>query len=383
MNQNEGILTEKVLLLIKHKISISDICEDLNISNKKVMTIINKNLDKIYSKDDYTGKKTNCKSYRLKEEILKLTKNNIATVEIAKKLNLSYNTVKLILNNNNFEAIRKNSNSKAKKFTSQIMKLIHENLSISKISKKLKLHTSTIKKIARANGIDVDERTLRVKKERNELIYKMLLSGEKYQDIANKMNVSKARIEQVAQTYNYSRWDESKKKYVALVEKITNDFNTGTKYEALVKKYNLNDKILYSRLQYNGLPSDLLKQCRAKRNEKIVSEYKSGKKAVDIINSTHKTVNQPHRINSLSQIYAICSKQGVYKYPKVGKRIDGGSSEDYEVLRLVKHLKEDKKFTFEAIANHLNSKKYKTVCGKRFNMANARFKYFDALKTGL
>lgn len=383
MNQKEAILTEKVLLLLKHRISISDICEDLNITTKKVMTIINKNLDKIYSKDYYTGKKTNCKSNIFKEEILKLAKNNIATIEISKNLGLSYNTVKMVLDNNNHEIIRKKSNSKSVQFTSKIMKLIHENVSISKISKKLNLHTSTIKKIAKINGIDIDERTLKAKKERNELIYKMLLSGEKYQIIADKMNVSKARIEQVAKTYNYSRWDESKKKYNILVEKIINDFNTGTTYEELVKKYNLNNKILYSRLQYHGLPSDLLKQCRIKRNEKIVSEYKSGKKAVDIINSKHEIVNQPHKINSLSRIYAICSKQGVYKYPKVGKRIDGGSSENCEILRLVKHLKENKNFTFEAIANHLNSKKYKTVCGKRFNMANARFKYLDALKIGL
>lgn len=328
-------------------------------------------------------KESNSRVNRLKSEIFKLAKKNIATVEIAKSLDLNYTTVKILLLSNNFEIIRKESNSKSKKLESQIMELIHKNLSAANISKKLNIHTTTIKKIARANGIDIDERTLKSKTERNELVYKLLLSGEKYQDIADKMNVSKARIEQVAKKFNYKRWDESKKKYGLLTEQITNDFNAGATYETLEKKYNLNNKTFYSRLQYHGLPGDLLRQCKIKRNEKIVAEYKSGKKAIDIINSKNTNVIQPNKINSLSQIYNICSKNGVYKYPKVGRRIDGGSSEDYEILRLVKHLKEDKKFTFEAIAKHLNSKKYKTVCGKKFNMANTRFKYFDALKTGL
>lgn len=383
MNKKEAILAEKVLLLRKNKFSINNICKELNVQKEDVMTIIYKNLDLIYSKDFNNTKKSTCKLNKLKSEIFKLAKKNIATAEIAKSLDLNYTTVKTILLSNGFEIIRKESNSKSKKFESQIMDLIHKNLSAANISKKLNIHTTTIKKIARANGIDIDERTLRAKKERNELIYKLLLSGEKYQDIADKMNVSKARIEQVAKKYNYKRWDESKKKYELLTEQITNDFNAGATYETLEKKYNLNNKTFYSRLQYHGLPGDLLRQCKIKRNEKIAAEYKSGKKAIDIINSKNKNVIQPNRISSLSSIYNICSKNGVYKYPKVGRRIDGGSFEDFEVLRLVKHLKEDKKFTFEAIAKHLNSKKFKTVCGKKFNMANARFKYFDALKSGL
>ncbi len=39
--------------------------------------------------------------------------------------------------------------------------------------------------------------------------------------------------------------------------------------------------------------------------------------------------------------------------------------------------------SFQQIADYMNVKKYKTVCGKKFNMANARFKYNDALREGL
>ncbi len=115
----------------------------------------------------------------------------------------------------------------------------------------------------------------------------------------------------------------------------------------------------------------------------IIKEYKSGKKAREIIASTNTTINDPLNVKTTSQVYAICVKEGFYKYPNVGRRIDGVTFEKKSILRLIKKLREEKEFTYKQIANQLNEKKYKTISDKTFNEANVRFKYFDSIKEGL
>jgi DNA-binding CsgD family transcriptional regulator len=329
----------------------------------------------------------NCKSEKLTPAILKMYENNISVSEICKNLSLSSPTVKKVLELNKIILERKISDCKSRRLESKIMRLINKDISISKICEKLKLANITVKKVARANGVDIDGRIkagkLKQKTKRNEQIYKMLLQGKKYDDISEKMNVTKQRVYQVAQFYNYSRWEESKKTNESIVKKIKNDIKANIPYQRLVKKYNLNDKKVFSKLYYRGLPGAIHQEYRNKRNKNIGIEYKSGKKAIEIINSKKPEIGQPQRIKGISNVYAICSKQGIYKYPKVGRRIDGGSFEDISVLRLVKKLREKENYSFQQIADYMNAKKHKTICGKKFNMANTRFKYHDALKEGL
>lgn len=282
--------------------------------------------------------------------------------------------------------VRKVSDCKSVIFEPQIMELLNKDVDISKIAKKLKLSITTVKKVARNNGIDIDGRIksgkLKQKTERNERIYKMLLQGKKYQDIADKMKVTKQRIYEIATFHNFSRWEESRKKHKEIIEKVQKDIDLCLSYKFIIKKHNLT-KSQMSKLCYYGLQAPIKVQCREKRNKKIGTEYVSGKKAIEIIASKDKVLNNPQNIKGVSNIYSICTKQGIYKYPKVGRRIDGGSSEDVSILRLVKKLRDEKELSFEEIANHLNAKKHKTVCGKRFNFANARFKYYDAIREGL
>lgn len=279
---------------------------------------------------------------------------------------------------------RKISDCKSRRLESKIMKLINKDNDISEICQKLNMSHTTIKKVVIANGIDIDGRIkagkLRRKTKRNERIYKKLLNGEKYQDIAENMNITKARVEQVAVLYKYSRWEESRKRRQEIVEKLNKDIHSGLSYQKILKKYK---PVLNFIRSHSDFPKRLYNYFMNKRNVEIGVKYQSGKKARKIISSDNKIINDPQKVKSLSNIYAICSKQGIYKYPKVGRRIDGGSFEKVSILRLVKDLREVKQFSFEAIANYLNSKNHKTICGKSFNMANARFKYLDALKEGL
>ncbi len=223
---------------------------------------------------------TDCKSERFTPAILEMLKNNVSTTEICRLLQISRPTLKKIieLNKNIIELNscnqeRKVSNCKSRRMESEIVELINKNVSLPEISKKLSITSTTIKKVAKSNGIDVDGRIkagkLKQKTERNEKIYKLLLTGEKYQVIADKMNVSKARVEQVAKVFKYRRWEESKKKYQAIVEVIKNDIKNGVPYEKLIKKYNLDDAGYHSKLCYWGLPTTIYRDYKSKRNKKI------------------------------------------------------------------------------------------------------------------
>lgn len=281
---------------------------------------------------------------------------------------------------------RKLHNCKYRKFGPQILNLLNKNWKISSIAKNLNISHGTVKRATRANGIDIDGRIKsgkrKQKKERNERIYKLLLQGKKYGYISEKMNVTRQRVYQVAQTYNFSRWEESRKKHKDIITNIQKDINSGLSYQEIVHKHNLtkNEK---SQLRRWGLSESLYNHYQNKRNQNIINKYKSGETALQIITSKDKIINDPKGVKTINQVYSICTKQGIYKYPKVGRRTDGRSFESVKILKLIKDLREEKEFSFDAITNYLNAKNYKTICGKVFTSPNVRCKYFDAIKEGL
>ncbi len=131
---------------------------------------------------------------------------------------------------------RKVSDCKSRRLEPQIMELIKKDWEVSLIAKKFKISHYLVKNVALNNNIDIDDRKLKKKIERNELIYKMLLEGKNYQEISDKMNVSKHIIYEVATTNNFSVWEESKKKHEAIIKKITHDINSGVSYEQVKNK---------------------------------------------------------------------------------------------------------------------------------------------------
>ena len=58
----------------------------------------------------------------------------------------------------NSDKTRKISDCKSRRLEPKIMELINKEVLISKICKKLNLTSATVKKVARANGVDIDER---------------------------------------------------------------------------------------------------------------------------------------------------------------------------------------------------------------------------------
>ena len=326
----------------------------------------------------------NCKSERFTPAILEMTRNKVSISEICKLLSLSKVTVEKVLELNKFELLsQKTSNNKSKRLTPDILKLINDNVSISEISNKLKISNPTIKKVALENGIDIDKNLKEIKIKRNEQIYKMLLEGKTQKEIANEFKLSTHKIYEVAKFYKFNKFKESKKKHQTIIKNIKKDIKLNLPYEELIKKYNLDNDSFFQKLQYWGLSGALYREYKNNRNKNIGVEYKSGKKAIEITKSKKQKINQPKGIKTLSSVYSICSQQGIYKYPKIGRRIDGGSFEDVSVLRLVKKLREKEKYSFRQIADYMNFKKHRTICGKKFNTANARFKYYDALREGL
>lgn len=281
--------------------------------------------------------------------------------------------------------IRKISNCKSRRLESKILELLSQNLCISTISKKMKLSSTTIKKIATANGIITDDRVaagkLRQKAERNESVHKMLLEDKTYEEISKIMSVSKQRISQIAKTYNFRRHNETRKKHETIINNIKNDIKLEIPYKEMVSKYNITKH--YSKLRYWGLPTGTYSSYVKNRNEKIGLKYKSGKKAKEIINLNDEKLKNPSLIETENQIYHICAKQGIYRYPQIKNRSLGEISESTRILKTIIRLKDKKKLSFEKIALYLNKKKYKTISGKPFASPNTRCKYIAAKRRNL
>lgn len=203
------------------------------------------------------------------------------------------------------------------------------------------------------------------------------------ESIGLKFGVTKQRVRQIALEFGINRQIENREAASMTFHKIMVDFKLGASIAEITKKYKISrEDLSYLHRQFAPTEPTLISQYRTKRNKAIVDLFKNGDTAKTITNKTLKVLDDPTKILSINTIYGITTKHGVKRYPKVGNRTSGICFEKKSLLNLIVKLYERKSnpLTFEAIANHLNSKGYKTLGGKVFNTQIVYQKYKMAKK---
>ena len=214
---------------------------------------------------------------------------------------------------------------------------------IQKICKKLSANINMIKDIAKENNINItknlyQEKAKMIVEEKKmqklklaENIKELLLTKEyNYIGVAKKLKTTIHKVTKVANDNKIDLIGEKKKIYEEIVNNLYKDYYSGMPYELIHEKYNLSDKENTIKLRSHGMGA-LYRLFKNYRNNKILNEYKSGKKAIQIINSNNPVIKNPKRLNTLSSIYHTCSSLGYKKYPNIGRRIDGGTFEKIDV----------------------------------------------------
>jgi hypothetical protein len=111
------------------------------------------------------------------------------------------------------------------------------------------------------------------------------------------------------------------------------------------------------------------------RDDKIKELYKS-KVAREVVSSEHNDLNSPERIKTAHYVYIINRETGgEKKFPKIGSRYHGGNFEDKTILKYIQKKRDKDKWTFQKIADKLNSMGKTTIMGVVFTDYLVRYKY--------
>ena len=186
-----------------------------------------------------------------------------------------------------------------------------------------------------------------------------------YTNIGKRFGISKARVQQIAKENGVGRWKLSRSKNAKIVDSIITDFGNGLSYVELKNKY--------GNIYYN-VPFNIYSYFLEKRNAEIISQYKE-KTAKRVLSSTEQKLDDPNRINGVNSVYLISGKEGYKKYPNVGDRNKGGSSEDKTIIRYIIRKRDNDGWSFKQISDKLNKLGKKTICGFKFTIANTYSKY--------
>ena len=284
-------------------------------------------------------------------------------------------------------------------YYSKILSELKRGTPITQICNRFSANIEMVKDIAEKNNVSTKksvyklEKKLKIAKTNEERKNRKLKLEEdvknlletrkyKYVEIGAKLGISKNKVKRISEKLGIDLLKEKRDKYGMMIEDIYRDYYSGMPYEQIHTKYNLGDTIITGRLRAHGL-GPLYRKSKKHRDSKILNEYKSGKKAIEIVNSRNPDIINPKRLTGLSSIYNTCSSLGYKKYPNIGRRIDGGTFESDKNLKFIKNCREKKKMTFEEIAKLLRKKGAKTVSGKEFSMANVIYKYGKAIEKGI
>jgi transposase len=216
---------------------------------------------------------------------------------------------------------------------------------------------------------------------REKQIVKLLSSNKGYAEIAKKFSVSRQRIYQIAERNNISGIRVKKKESrQVLVENLKKELENGLSIREMSIKYNVSvDEIKH---QFKTETNISLFSLMVKtRNEKINNDFVAGSTAKKIVNDSDKFLSNPVKVTTLDYVYMLNTKKGIKRYPKIGKRCNGGTFEDPKIIKFIVYKRDRLGWTFKQIANRLNELGYKTVTNIIFTSFNTNVKYNKAKQT--
>jgi predicted DNA-binding protein YlxM (UPF0122 family) len=207
---------------------------------------------------------------------------------------------------------------------------------------------------------------------RNEKILKLVKEDElTYREIGEIFGISRQCVHGIINSSGYSRWSDRKKKYRTIANNVKRDIKLGVSYIEIREKYTYS---VLTNLYSRGLLPPLYTKILIDRNELITHRYKR-ERAIDIVKSDDIGVNNPNGVETQRSVYTIASNNGFKKFPKIGRRCDGGTFEDKKILRYIEKKRDKDGWSFKDIADKLTHLGYKTLTGKYFDMANVYYKY--------
>jgi transcriptional regulator with XRE-family HTH domain/transposase-like protein len=304
----------------------------------------------------------------IKIKMCKFCKSGDKTIEdVAKRFNISLSTAR-----NRCHLLHLPVKKKVQKLNEGIIEFCkYGDKTVEDVAKRFNISLSTVRYKKDDLKLDVLPKEIG-KVKRNARILKLVEDDDlTYKEIGELFGVTRQAVAGIILRSGYSRWDSRRKKFKAIAKNINNDIKLGLTYKEINEKYTYSTLAnLTARNLLPSLFSDLLE----KRNRLITKKYK-GEIAKSIVQSEDYDLNNPNGINTLSGVYSISSKNGFKKYPKIGRRCDGGTFEDKKILRYIQNKRDKHGWTFKKIAEKLTRLGYKTLTGKEFDMPNVVYKY--------
>jgi transcriptional regulator with XRE-family HTH domain len=271
----------------------------------------------------------------------------------------------------------KSTNTKAIRLKDDIIKLINKGKTINQIEKILNTSRPTITKIAKDNNLTIKRPTSsQVKLKRNKQIIDLINQNYTYKQIADKLNITKQRVYQIAKANDISIWSNIRTKHNQIYNDIITDINNNTQYNDIKKKYNLerNNLNYIFKKHNNQTPYTIIKD---KRNKEISNRYILGNTAKTIINTTDNIITSPNKLLSINSIYNINTKNNIKRFPLIYNRSKGGIFERKEIRLFIKKKRDKDNWSFRKIADELNKLNHKTITGKEYTTANTYRLYKD------
>jgi DNA-binding CsgD family transcriptional regulator len=271
----------------------------------------------------------------------------------------------------------KSTNTKAIRLKDDIINLIKEGKTTLEIQTILNISDSTIRKIAKANNLTISKpKSIWEKPKRNKQIIDLINQNYTYQQIADKFNITKQRVYQIAKANDISIWSNIRTKHNQIYNDIITDINNNTQYNDIKKKHNLErNNLNYIFKKYNNkTPYTIIKD---KRNTEISNRFISGNTAKTITNTTDNIITSPNKLISINSIYNINTKNNVKRFPLIYNRSKGGIFERKEIRLFIKKKRDKDNWSFRKIAEELNKLNHKTITGKEYTTANTYRLYKD------
>jgi DNA-binding CsgD family transcriptional regulator len=326
------------------------------------------------------------KGKRTEDKVLKELKSNKSTNEISVELGVTKSTITNISKGQGVSLVDRNKrirdgvSPKSLYYTKQeledkIIKKIQKGKDVSKIANKYGIDTTKVRYIAKKNNLTIT-RKIRYDQKRLKKIVKAIKKGEQtYSEIGKDFGISKARVYQFALDNDLRRNVNSKAEKLQAIKDIEADIASGMPYEKLRRKHDLS-RARIGTLEYHGFKGNLATRYRGIRNEEIVTQYKKST-AKEVLSSDKEVLKDPNRINSQQSVYAVAGKAGFKKYPKIGRRCDGGLFLEKEAIKIIKRMKARKVrvATNAMIADELNKKGFTSAMGKPYLPHMISFKW--------
>lgn len=196
-------------------------------------------------------------------------------------------------------------------------------------------------------------------------IISSLTSGTKYIEIIKKYGFKKSTFLSMIKMMGYDFMKDRKNKRLDLINKVKKSIEKGENYSDIIKKYNLDSKIIHRFTELGYSPSqDYINR----RNSKMGDKYDNGTKAKKLTSEKEK------HVKTVSGVYGVVSaKLGIYKHPEIKRGVKGLLANKETIKRILKYKKDGLKF--REIANKLNEEGFKTLTGLPFSDHHVIAKY--------